>query len=186
MNLKTKDLTFIAIMIAIATVLNIVSGIIPFFKMPQGGSVVILSTLLIMMISVKFGVKVGILVGFVYGLLGFLLVPYFLTPIQLFLDNFLAMMVFGLGTLFIRGKVTYTKIVIAYFICCTLSFLCSFVSGVVFFGEYAGEGQSVLVYSFLYNITYALPTYIVNIVLLAIPALKNVLFENFSQQETNN
>lgn len=179
MNLKTKDLTFIAIVIAVATVLNVFSGIIPIFKMPQGGSVVILSTLLIMLVGIKYDVKVGLLAGFIYGLLNFLIAPYFVSPLQLLLDYFFAMMAFGLGTLFVRGKVTYTKIAIAYFICCMLRFLCSFTAGVVFYGEFAAPGQTAVMYSLLYNITYIIPEFIVNIAIFAIPALNKVLTENF-------
>ncbi len=178
--MNTKKLTFCAIMITLATVLNFLSGLIPLFRMPQGGSVVLMSTMIIMLIGVKYGYKTGLLVGFIYGILNFLMLPYLMHPMALMLDYFLAFMVFGLGTLFIGKNVTMPKIFIAYFICSVLRFICHFTSGVIFYYEYAAEvGQTVYYYSFVYNITYIIPEYILNVVLISIPSFKNIIFQNF-------
>lgn len=180
--MKTKDLTFTAIVIAVAIVLNVFSGIIPIFKMPQGGSVVLLSTLLLTLLSVKYGVKIGLIAGFVYGLINFLLGPYFVSPLQLALDYFLAFMAFGLARLFIVGKVTLPKVILAYFICSVLRFLCSFTSGFMFYGEFAGD-QTAYMYSFYYNITYILPEFVLNSIIVFIPALHKVIDEYFIREE---
>ncbi len=167
-------------MIALATILNFVSGLIPFFRMPQGGSVVLMSTMIIMLISIKFGYKTGILVGFIYGILNFLLYPYLMHPMAFFLDYLLAFMVFGLGTLFIGKNVTIPKIIIAYFICDMLRFGSHFASGVIFYSEFAAEvGQTVYYYSFIYNITYIIPEFVLNASILLVPSVKNMIFENF-------
>ncbi len=177
--MKTKDLTFTALVISIAGVLNLLSGFIPIFKMPQGGSVVLLSTLLIMLISIKFGVKIGLITGFIYGLLNYLMFPWFVHPIQLILDYFFAFMVFGLGSLFIVGKVSTTKILVSYFICSLLRFICSYTAGVIFYRAFAPIGQSPEIYSFIYNISYILPEYIINVGVFLVPTIKNLFTQYF-------
>ncbi len=177
--MNTRKITTCAIMIALATVLNVVSGLIPFFRMLQGGSVVLMSTMIIMLLGIKYGYKTGLLVGFVYGLINFLLSPYSMHPMALILDYFLAFMVFGLGTLFVGKKVTLPKVLVAYFICDMLRLACHFASGVIFYEQYAPVGQSVYYYSFVYNATYIIPEFVLNAVVVAIPSLRNVLFNNF-------
>ncbi len=179
--MKTKDLTFAAIVIALAVVLNLFSSVVPVFKMPQGGSVVLLSTLLIMLVSIKYGTRIGLTVGFIYGLFNFMLVPYFVHPLQLVLDYFFAFMAFGLGRLFtIKGKINYTRIAIAYFICSMLRFAASFAAGVIFYREFAPEGQGPELYSFIYNMTYIVPEYILNMAIFSVPTVRNLLFKYFS------
>ncbi len=177
--MKTKDLTFSAIVIAMAVVLNLFSSVMPVFKMPQGGSVVLLSTLLIMLVSVKHGVKIGITAGFIYGLFNFMLAPWFVHPMQLLLDYFFAFMAFGLGCVFIRGKVTIAKLVFAYGICSTLRFVSSFLAGIIFYRSYAPIGQAPEIYSFVYNITYILPEYIINSTFLFVPVVSSFVFNYF-------
>ncbi len=181
--MKTKDLTFTALVIALAVVLNLFSSFLPIFKMPQGGSVVLLSTLLIMLVSVKYGARIGLTVGFIYGVFNFMLAPYFVHPVKLLLDYFFAFMAFGLGGLFIRdGKITFKKVVITYFICSTLRFTASFAAGVIFYREFAPEGQLPELYSFIYNITYILPEYILNISVFSVPTIKNLLIKRFTKE----
>jgi thiamine transporter len=50
------------------------------------------------------------------------------------------------------------------------------VSGVLFFAEYAPEGQPVILYSVIYNATYMLPSALVcgAAAALVLPALRNV------------
>ncbi len=180
--MKTKDLTFIAIVIALAVVLNVLSMLIPVFKMPQGGSVVILSTLLLTLVGIKYGTKIGLTVGFIYGIFNFMLAPYFVHPMQLLLDYFFAFMAFGLGGLFIgNSKLTLSKIAIAYFICSMLRFACSYVAGVIFYREFAAVGQVPEIYSFIYNITYIIPEYIINMVVLSVPIVRILFLDYFSK-----
>ncbi len=181
--MNTRKITFCAIMIALATVLNVVSGLIPFFKMPQGGSVVLMSTMIIMFIGIKYGYKTGLLVGCVYGLINFLLGPYAMHPVAFLLDYLLPFMAFGLGTLMVGKKVTLPKVLIAYFVCDMVRLICHFASGVIFYAEYAPVGQSVYYYSFMYNLTYIIPEYVLNAVVLAIPSMKNVMFQNFLEDK---
>ncbi len=181
--MKTKDLTFTAIVIALAVVLNVLSMVVPVFVMPRGGSVVLLSTLLITLVSIKYGTKIGLTAGFIYGLFNFMVAPYFVHPMQLLLDYFFAFMAFGLGGLFVgNGKLTLSKIAVAYFVCSILRFSASFAAGVIFYGEFAPVGQAPVIYSFFYNITYIIPEYIINMLILSVPVVRELLFKNFSKE----
>ena len=53
-------------------------------------------------------------------------------------------------------------------------FVCAFLSGVIFFGMYAPEGQNVLVYSAVYNGFYLIPEAIICIVLAMIPQIRRL------------
>jgi len=50
----------------------------------------------------------------------------------------------------------------------------SFISGFVFFSQYAGDMNPVL-YSAVYNITYILPEMIITLIILSIPAIRNAI-----------
>ncbi len=183
--MKTSELTFTAIVIALAAVLNYLSTIIPFFRLPQGGSVVVLSSFLIFLIGVKYGLKQGLIAGVIYGLFNYLINPYVLYPLQFFFDYIFAFAVYGLGALFLKftGKYKYYKLFIAYFLCCLLRLAFSTASGMLFFAEYA-EGQNVFIYSVTYNMMYILPEFALNVVLANIPQLSKVFKENFVESST--
>ena len=53
-------------------------------------------------------------------------------------------------------------------------FLCAFISGIVFFGMYAPEGQHVMVYSAVYNGLYLIPEALICIVLAMIPQIQRL------------
>ncbi len=181
--MKTKDLTFTAIVISLAVVLNVLSMVVPVFRMPQGGSVVLLSTLLITLVSIRYGTRIGLTIGFIYGIFNFMLAPYFVHPLQFLLDYIFAFMAFGLGTLFVgNGKLTFKKIAFAYFICSMLRFASSYLAGIIFYREFAPVGQAPEIFSFIYNITYILPEYIINMAILSVPVIKDLLFKNFSKE----
>ncbi len=174
--MKTKDLTFIALMIAISAVLNYVSGFIPLFKMPAGGSVTLLSSALIFIIGIRYGMLYGVTSGFIYGVINFISNAYVIHPIQMIIDYFVAFMVLGLGSIFIKKPFTYKKLALAYFIVSILRLIASTISGMVFFAEYA-ENQSIFMYAFIYNATYIIPEYFINIILLKTPQFKKLFNE---------
>ena len=110
--------------------------------MPQGGSVDFELVPLILF-TYRRGWKWGMQVGAIAGVMRIILGGYFYTVVQVILDYPLAYSFVGLADLqpFWLG-------LIAAWAGHTAS---SVISGVVFFAEYAPEGQSPLVYSFLYN-----------------------------------
>jgi len=165
---STKVLVTSAILIAIAFGLNQIT----LFRMPQGGSVTPFSMLVVVLIGYLFGPRQGILAGMAFGLLDLLIAPYAMTPVQIILDYPFAFGALGLAGLFRKYKKGLT---IGYAIGVFGRFLCVFISGVVFWGIYAPEGTNVFVYSAVYNGTYLLVEGVITLILIQIPAVKNII-----------
>ena len=158
-----------ALCIALATVLSFVR----LYKMPQGGSITPASMLPLFLFAYAYGVGPGMLVGAAYGLVQFLQDAYFVHPIELLLDYPLAFAMLGLAGLAANFSDKWG--LIPGIILGTFGrFVCAFVSGVIFFGMYAPEGQNVLVYSAVYNGLYLVPEAIICIVLAMIPQIRQL------------
>lgn len=165
---KTKALTFSAIMIAIAFALNQIT----LFRMPQGGSITPFSMLVLILIAFYFGPRQGIMAGMVFGLLDLLINPYAIHPVQILLDYPLAFGALGLSGLFRNRKY---GLQIGCIVGILGRFICSFLSGVIFFGSSAPEGFNGVTWSIVYNITYLGVEGVMTIVLVSIPAVKNLI-----------
>lgn len=166
----TKALTYSALAVALAFLLNQVT----LFKMPQGGSVTLCSMLVICLIGYFFGLRTGICAGVALGLLDLLINPYVISPIQMVLDYPLAYGMLGLTGLFSK-KESYSNFLMGYGVSVFARFICSCVSGVVFFGSYAPAGMNPLVYSIVYNGSFMGAEMILTLVVLCIPAIKKVI-----------
>lgn len=157
-----------AMMAAIALVFSEIK----LFDMPQGGSVSLVMVP-IALIAVRRGIAAGILTGTAVGLLQLFLGGYVVNPIQLLLDYPLAFAALGLSGI-IRISHYEKKAGRIWAIWGSLligvlaRFACHFISGVVWFGEYAPEGTPVALYSFLYNITYLLPEMMITGIVLTL------------------
>jgi len=165
---NTKALATSAVLIAIAFALNQIT----LFRMPQGGSITPLSMLVVVLVGYFFGPRQGIMAGMAFGLLDLLIAPYAMTPIQILLDYPFAFGALGLAGLFRNRKRGLT---VGYFIGVFGRFLCVFISGVVFWGIYAPEGTNVFLYSAVYNGTYLLIEGILTLLVIQIPAVKNLI-----------
>lgn len=168
---NTKSLTRIGIMSAITIVLYMIK-LVPF---PQGGGFSLLSVLPIMVLSIVVGVEEAILCGLIVGGLKGILVPP-IHPIQLPLDYFCSMMVLGFTPMF--GIEKKSKLILGASIAGFLSIMCSVLSGVVFFGQYAPEGMNEWKYSIGYNfLGYGVEVLLSIIVLNLLPlrSLKQIL-----------
>ncbi len=172
---KTQKLTLSAVMVAAATVLTLLSGIIP-FRWLQGGSVTLASAVPILLIGLLCGTKWGLLGGVVFALIqmmqGFYAPPtptWYYFFLVIFLDYIAAFGVYGLAGSFYRllGKKSWA-IPTAGAICLILRFVCHFFSGLLIWGVYAEAGQSVWAYSLIYNGGYMLPEAIINTAVLAV------------------
>jgi len=160
----TRMITQIGVAVALTTVLS-------FFKvytMPQGGQVDIGSMLPIILMALFYGPEVGFLTGFIYCIISLILDPQVYYPVQVLFDYPLAFMALGLAGYFKNNK--YLGVVIAIF----TRFLFHFISGVVFFGEYAQPGQSVYMYSLLYNGTYLGVDAIICLIIIAFLPIKRL------------
>lgn len=179
---KTLFLVEVAVFTALAFLLDLVSSFVFSRIWPEGGSVSI-AMVPIFIMAYRWGIKGGVLTGFLLGLLQFVLgYSQIYTLVQGFVDYFVAFSVVGLAGIFTaqikqavqqqqKGK-WITFVTIGIFVGSLLRFLAHFYSGIVFFGEYAPKGQSVALYSLIYNGTYMLPSFIISaiVVILVISA----------------
>ena len=176
-NSTTKNIycmALCAVLIALSISLNQIK-IIP---MPYGGSLTLFSMLAATLTGYFCGPKWGISSGIALGILNIIFDGYFLHPVQILLDYFLAFGCLGFSGFFrnMKGGL-YT----GYSVAITCRFICSFLSGFVFFASYAPEGMNPVWYSFIYNILYIWGEGILTLVVLSLPPVKSALARLKSQ-----
>lgn len=175
LKLDTRTLVIASMCITISFVLSYIK----FFSMPQGGSVTPASMLPIILFAWYFGPVPGIAVGLVYGALQFiqdganfsygLMEPVF--------DYFLAFGVLGLTGLFKK------HLSLGILVTTALRYVLHVISGILFFSEYAAEGQPVLVYSLLYN-GFMLPELAICLVIANLPGFRSAITRIFKKPAT--
>lgn len=157
----THELTMAALCIGLAFLLSFIK----IFSMPMGGSITPASMLPLLAFSYIYGVKKGLLAGLVYGILQFIQSPVVLAPMQVLLDYPLAFGALGLAGL------AKNSVVPGIIYGCAGRFVCSWLSGWVFFAEYAPEGMPGWLYSLGVNGGVIGADCAVCIAVAAIPAL---------------
>lgn len=166
--LTVKQIAVCAMSVALGMILTNIK----LFKFPTGGSITLLSMLVICLPGYFYGVGVGIITGVAYGVLKLMVNPYVLFPMQLVIDYLLAFGALGLSGVFRNAKYGlqkgYVLGVLGRYVFCVLS-------GWIFFGEYAWEGWSPLGYSMVYNAIYIFAECILTVAVLFIPAVKNAI-----------
>lgn len=162
---RTQVLTEIAVLIALAVVIELAFSFLP--KLPQGGRISI-AMLPLFIIAWRHGLKWGIIGGAVYGVLNLMLDGVLWHWASFFLDYTIA---FGvLGFAFIAKKIigdTPLGFGVGIVIGSTLRFISHFISGFLIFGGYASDAgfDSIYIYSLSYNITYVLPSMIFTLII---------------------
>ena len=164
-NSNTRVLAEIAIGVALATVLSTIK----IFSMPYGGSVTLGSMVPILLIAFRRDVKIGVTTGVIYGLVQMMLDGWFYSPVGMFLDYPLAFGILGAAALFKDNPLVGVAVGMVG------RFLSHFISGVVFFGMYAPEGMSPVIYSALYNGGYMVAEFVISAVLIYALVQRNVL-----------
>lgn len=158
-----KKLTMSAVMIALSTVLSLVTVM----KMPLGGSVTLFSMLPVCMLSIMYGCRWGIVCAFIYslgqlaldiaGVAGWGLTPVAFAGCVVF-DYLAAFTVLGLAGMFrakgVPGYIAGIALAVA------LRMVSHIISGVIFFSSWAPEGWNPFVYSLAYNGAYMVPEFI--------------------------
>ena len=134
--------TIIMIEGALCIALAFVFSKINLFEMPQGGSIDFELVPLILF-AYRRGFKWGVLTGMLMGIMKILFGAYFFNVAQVILD-------YPLAYAFV-GFCAAHPAIIGMILAAIGQTGCSILSGVLFFSEYAPEGQSPWVYSFLYN-----------------------------------
>ncbi|MBS3937176.1 MAG: energy-coupled thiamine transporter ThiT [Peptococcaceae bacterium] len=143
---KTLMIVEIAMLVAFAYVLSFFRVV----EMPQGGSVS-LQMIPLFVAALRWGGVPGMVAGLLFSGLKLLVDPFIVHPVQLLLDYPLAFGAVGLAGFF--GN----KVMVGVVAGGLARFVMHFLSGVVFFGQYAPAGTSAALYSFIYNITYIGP-----------------------------
>ncbi|MEE1038663.1 MAG: energy-coupled thiamine transporter ThiT [Eubacterium sp.] len=166
---NTKSLAISAILVALATAL----GYITLFRMPQGGSITPLSMLVIVLAGYFFGFRRGFIVGVAVGLLNLMFTPYIIHPIQVMLDYPLAFGALAIGS-FMSGWGKYS-IFPVYVMGVFGKFLCSVLSGVIFFSQFTPEGFNPWTWSIFYNGSFMGVEALITIAVLCIPYVRNTI-----------
>jgi len=148
-----------ALYLALFAVMDYAANILPFFKMPYGGTLGI-GTLALLVAAYHLCWKKAVLIALASILLQFITgAMYIYHPIQFVLDYGLAFAIYGFAGIFPK----YSGVVVAN----TVRFICHVISGVVFFAQFAGE-EGPLLYSLAYNGGYMFPTMILAIIVVPI------------------
>jgi thiamine transporter len=170
-NSNLKRLALCAIMIALATVLSI----FPTIKAPLGGSITIASMVPIMLVSFVYGPKWGVPVAVGYSVVQLLLdlaavASWGLTPAVfvgcLIIDYIIAFSVLCVCGFFTLKKTTLVRVILGTLTAGMLRYLAHFVSGYLFFGEWAEEGFSPFTWAIVYNGAYMIPDIAICIVVM--------------------
>jgi thiamine transporter len=168
--LETKILAEAIVFIALANALYIISKLyLPFLHLPQGGSITIGSMVPLLWFALRRGLRWGAEAGIVYGLVHMVVSGDIYYPTQIILDYPLAFGALGLAGAF------HNRPVIGVGVGILGRFICHFISGVIFFGQYAWAGWNVFAYSAAYNATYLVPEFVISAIVIFILLKRNLL-----------
>lgn len=147
----------------------------------------------IFILAFRRGVVAGLLSGFLWGLLQVVFGDaVYLTPVQFMLEYFIAFAFVGFGGLFYaiiqksfqngHKKAALAWIVLATLVGSLARYFWHFIAGVVFWGKYAPEGMSPVIYSLIVNGTTMLGAFVLcSVVLVAVLAsAPRIIMENSS------
>ena len=168
MKIRTKILTEVIAMVALAGILEFISGFIP-FTMPEGGRVTLAAMIPIFFVAVRRGPRVGILAGIAFGLVVLIEEPFVYNPIQFLLDYPLAFGALGLAGFFRKLPLVGVAVGIAG------RFVCHFISGLVFFASYAPAGMNPALYTAIYNAWYLIPELVISEIVMFILMRRGIL-----------
>src|SRR5699024_10088086 len=171
--------TLFFIEVAIFTAFSLMLDLLPFLKfklLPAVGSIS-LAMLPVFIICFCWGIKGGLLSGFLWGVLQIASCnAYILFFWEGILEYRFAFTLFGFAGMVIKQvhqvvkhkkkKAVLSYICLGVFIGGTLRFLFHVVAGALFFAQMAPEGIPVWLYSFLYNLSFMLPSMVISILLL--------------------
>lgn len=188
-NERVRVVVEIALCIALAAVLNM-PGLR--FRLPLNiaGGTVSLNMLPIFLLALRRGVGPGLVAGALYGVVDVLVDPFVVHPAQFLLDYPVAYGLAGLSGLgsrswrahFGRGSIgTGEAIAVSFIVFGAFArFSSHWLSGFIFFGEYAPKGQPVWLYSLVYNASYLVPSLVMSALatLAVLPVLERAVPSN--------
>lgn len=158
------------IFIALANALYLISKFyLPFLHLPQGGSITIASMVPLLWFALRRGLRWGVEAGIIYGLVHMVISGDIYYPAQILLDYPLAFGALGIAGAFQNKPLVGVGVGIFG------RFMCHFVSGAIFFGQYAWAGWNVFAYSAIYNASYLVPEFIIDTIIIYTLLKTNVL-----------
>jgi thiamine transporter len=147
---------------ATCVALSVVLGSMRLLELPFGGSVS-LAPLPILLLALVHGGRRAAVAGCIAGMAHAMLGGTIVHPVQLVLDYGLAYAVLGLAGPF--GGGSQRRAAVGVVVATAARYACLVLSGVVFFGRYAGS-HAVLAYSLAYNAAYTMPELLLCLALL--------------------
>ncbi len=175
-HIHTKAIVFSGAAVALATVLATYLQLGRFIW-ANGGEITLFSMMIICLIGNWYGPKIGIISAVTFGILRFILQPYFIHPLQVLLDYPLAFGALGLSGFFRFRRYGLIKGFIAG-VLGRLFFSC--LSGLIFYTTYVGSltGNLAAVWgSILYNISYIAVETILTLIVIFLPPVTKALTE---------
>jgi thiamine transporter len=167
---NTRILAEMIIFISLANVLYLLSKFyLPFLHFPEGGSITIASIVPLLWFALRRGPRWGIEAGIIYGLVHLVISGDIYFPTQIILDYPLAFGALGLAGFFQKQPLVGVGVGILG------RFACHFVSGAIFFGQYAWAGWNVFTYSAVYNASYLVPEFIIDAFIIYLLLKSNAL-----------
>ncbi len=161
---RVRVIVEIALSVALAAVLGLWKITLPWNF--AGGSVSLVM-LPLFVVSLRRGVWAGVAAGAVFGVIDYFMEPFFVHPAQVLLDYPVAFAACGLAGIgapavarSLRGSsVVSAAVAVPWMLLGGAGrFACAFLSGVIFFGANAPQGQAVWLYSLAYNLSYLAPS----------------------------
>ena len=170
-KLDSKTMARIGLVLALATILDFVKII----DLPNGiGSINLGSVVPIIVIALFYGAEIGMLTGLLFGLINLIISPYIVHPLQLLFDYPLPYMALGLAGYFKNRKLIGASVGMFF------KFIFHFISGFLFFGQFAPDGWSPALYSLVANASYVGSNLIIVIVLILILPIDTVFKKVFA------
>ena len=142
--------------VALATVLSYIK----IFSLPQGGSITAASMVPIVWLALRRGPKIGLFAATVYGMVQLFLQPQVFHPAQVLLDYPIAFGMLGMAGFFRKRPFIGVNLGM------TGRFLAHFLSGIIFFAEFAPEGMNPAVYSAIYNGGYMIVELMISVYII--------------------
>ncbi len=166
---RIKFTVYEMVNVALMLSLTVVLHEIRIYQFPQGGVVTLGGLVPLLLLTHCYGARVGTLAGFLYGIIFILQDPFILHPVQVLFDYPLPYMMVGLAVLLPGHYLASTVLVFAG------KFICHFISGVAFFGAYAPEGMSPVLYSLMVNISVCIPECVICCIILKLLPVKRLI-----------
>ena len=154
-RVPTKILTEASVVIALSFILKDILP--PIYELPQGGAVTIAGLVPLLWFALRRGPYYGAFAGFVYGLIHMAYGGFIYNPVQAALDYPIAFAALGFAGFFRKYPLVGVGVAIVG------RFICSFVSGMVFFTSLTLEGA---VGSAIYNGTYLLGEFVISTIVI--------------------